>query len=98
MADRNGAKASRLTALAFNCSLKGSRNKEKSSTEILLRHFPEVHVTGIDINDEQLAEARRFLATVPWATGRYDIRKMDAQKLEFDPESFESHLPALAAR
>jgi ubiquinone/menaquinone biosynthesis C-methylase UbiE len=61
-----------------------------AQTEILLRHFPEIHVTGIDINDAQLAEARRFLATVPWATGRYDIRKMDAQKLEFDPESFDA--------
>jgi ubiquinone/menaquinone biosynthesis C-methylase UbiE len=65
-----------------------------AQTEILLRHFPEIHVTGIDINDEQLAEARRFLATVPWAQDagrpRYDILKMDAQKLEFDPESFDS--------
>jgi ubiquinone/menaquinone biosynthesis C-methylase UbiE len=68
-----------------------------AQTEILLRHFPEIHVTGIDINDAQLAEARRFLATVPWATvpalagqARYDIRKMDAEKLEFDPESFDA--------
>ena len=60
-----------------------------AQTEILLRHFPDVHVTGIDINDEQLAEARRFLGTVPWATGRFEIRKMDAEKLEFDPESFD---------
>jgi ubiquinone/menaquinone biosynthesis C-methylase UbiE len=60
-----------------------------AQTEILLRHFPEIHVTGVDINDEQLAEARRFLATVPWATGRFDIRKMDAEKLELDPESFD---------
>ena len=60
-----------------------------AQTEILLRHFPEIHVTGVDINEDQLAEARRFLATVPWASGRFDIRKMDAQKLEFDPESFD---------
>ena len=60
-----------------------------AQTEILLRHFPDLHVTGIDINDEQLAEAGRFLATVPWAVGRFDIRKMDAQKLELDPESFD---------
>jgi len=60
-----------------------------AQTEILLRHFPEIHVTGIDVEDDQLAEARRFLATVPWATGRFDIRKMDAQKLELDPESFD---------
>ena len=61
-----------------------------AQTEILLRHFPDIHVTGIDINDEQLAEARRFLGTLPWAAGRFDIRKMDAQKLELEPESFDS--------
>ncbi len=60
-----------------------------AQTEILLRHFPELHVTGIDIQEEQLAEARRFLATVPWATGRYEIRRMDAEKLEMEPESFD---------
>jgi len=60
-----------------------------AQTEILLRHFPDIHVTGIDINDEQLAEARRFLATVPWAAGRFDIRKMDAEKLDLEPESFD---------
>ncbi len=60
-----------------------------AQTEILLRHFPDIHVTGIDINDEQLAEARRFLGTVPWGVGRFDIRKMDAQKLDFEPESFD---------
>jgi RoxA-like, cytochrome c-like len=46
-----------------------------AQTEILLRHFPELYVTGVEINDAQIAEARRFLATVPWATGRYDIVK-----------------------
>ncbi len=60
-----------------------------AQTEILLRHFPELHVTGIDIQEDQLAEARRFLATVPWATARYEIRRMDAEKLEFEPESFD---------
>jgi SAM-dependent methyltransferase len=60
-----------------------------AQTEILLRHFPELHVTGIDIQEDQLAEARRFLATVPWATGRYEILRMDAEKLEMEPESFD---------
>ena len=32
-----------------------------AQTEILLRHWPDLHVTGIEINDEQLDEARRFL-------------------------------------
>jgi ubiquinone/menaquinone biosynthesis C-methylase UbiE len=60
-----------------------------AQTEILLRHFPELHVTGVEINDAQIAEARRFLATVPWATGRYDIVKGDATRLDFQPESFD---------
>jgi ubiquinone/menaquinone biosynthesis C-methylase UbiE len=60
-----------------------------AQTEILLRHFPELYVTGVEINDAQLAEARRFLATVPWATGRYAIVKSDATRLDFEPESFD---------
>jgi len=75
-----------------------------AQTEILLRHFPDVHVTGVEINDDQIAEARRFLATVPWATGRYEIVKGDATRLEFAPESFDcaflcwilEHVPAPA--
>lgn len=61
-----------------------------AQTEILLRHFPEIAITGVEINDAQLAEARRFLATVPWADGRYAILKGDAQRLDFEPETFDS--------
>jgi ubiquinone/menaquinone biosynthesis C-methylase UbiE len=61
-----------------------------AQTEILLRHFPELHVTGVEINDDQIAEAKRFLATVPWATGRYEIVKGDATRLDFEPESFDA--------
>jgi ubiquinone/menaquinone biosynthesis C-methylase UbiE len=64
-----------------------------AQTEILLRHFPDIHITGVEINEAQIAEARRYLATVPWAQSegeaRYEILKMDATKLEFDPESFD---------
>lgn len=60
-----------------------------AQTEILLRHFPEITVTGIELNDDQIAEARRFLATVPWAEGRYEIVKADAARLDFPPESFD---------
>jgi len=65
-----------------------------AQTEILLRHFPEIHVTGVEINDAQIAEARRYLATVPWAQAngnpRYEIIKMDATRLDLDPESFDA--------
>jgi ubiquinone/menaquinone biosynthesis C-methylase UbiE len=65
-----------------------------AQTEILLRHFPELHVTGVEINDAQIVEARRYLATVPWATAngqpRYEIVKMDATRLDLAPESFDA--------
>jgi len=61
-----------------------------AQTEILLRHFPDLHVTGIELNDDQIAEARRFLATVPWAQGRFEIVKMNAARLEFEPETFDA--------
>jgi ubiquinone/menaquinone biosynthesis C-methylase UbiE len=61
-----------------------------AQTEILLRHFPDIHTTGVEINDEQIAEARRYLATVPWATGRYTVVKGDATRLDFEPESFDA--------
>jgi ubiquinone/menaquinone biosynthesis C-methylase UbiE len=61
-----------------------------AQTEILLRHFPELHVTGVELNDDQIAEAQRFLATVPWATDRYSVLKGDASQLEFAAETFDS--------
>jgi ubiquinone/menaquinone biosynthesis C-methylase UbiE len=61
-----------------------------AQTEILLRHFPDLHVTGVEINDDQLAEAKRYLATVPWATDRYTLVKADATQLDYGPSSFDS--------
>jgi ubiquinone/menaquinone biosynthesis C-methylase UbiE len=60
-----------------------------AQTEILLRHFPELHITCVERNDDQIADARRFLGTVPWAKDRYTIVKGDATRLEFDAESFD---------
>lgn len=61
-----------------------------AQTEILLRHFPDLRVTGVELNDAQIAEAKRFLASVPWALGRADIVKGDAARLEFEAETFDS--------
>ena len=61
-----------------------------AQTEILLRHFPEIHVTGVERNDEQLKEARRFLATVPWALSRWTMVQGDATALEFEAETFDA--------
>ncbi len=61
-----------------------------AQTEILLRHFPELHVTGVEINDDQLAEAARFLGTVKWADDRFALAKADAGQLEYAAESFDA--------
>ena len=61
-----------------------------AQTEILLRHFPELHVTGVELNEEQIAEANRFLASVPWAKDRYAIVQANAVQLDFGPETFDA--------
>lgn len=61
-----------------------------AQTEILLRHFPELHVTGIDINEAQMAEANRYLDTVPWAKDRFVIATADATAMEFQPSTFDA--------
>jgi ubiquinone/menaquinone biosynthesis C-methylase UbiE len=61
-----------------------------AQTEILLRNFPELHVVGVELNDEQIAEARRFLSTVPWAGDRWTIMKGSASQLELEAESVDS--------
>jgi trans-aconitate methyltransferase len=54
-----------------------------AQTEILLRRFPHLRITGIDLNEQQLDAARTHLAGVAHAQGRYQIRKMDASQMEF---------------
>ena len=49
-----------------------------AQTEILLRRFPDLHVTGIDSSANNLAAAGEHLAQVPWAPGRYELREVDA--------------------
>ena len=61
-----------------------------AQTSILLRHFPDIHITGVDRSDVNLAEAKRHLATLPWADGRYDLVPGDANRLDFPAETFDS--------
>src|SRR5690606_10294705 len=67
-----------------------------AQTEILLRRFPEIHVTGVELNDEQISEAKLFLATIPWATDpqtkreRWTIVKGNAVELPYAAETFDS--------
>mgnify|MGYP000532149172 CR=1 FL=1 len=61
-----------------------------AQTEILLRHFPELHVTGVDASPENLAKAKENLARVPWAQARYDLQLQDAARMDFPAEHFDS--------
>lgn len=60
-----------------------------ANSEILLRRYPNLHVTGIDINDAQIEEAKNYLPTIPYAKDRHHIKKMDAANLDFDSNTFD---------
>jgi len=75
-----------------------------AQTEILLRRFPDLHVTCVDLNEGQLAAARDNLGRMPWLQDRYALQKADATDLPFEPRSFDGaflcwvleHVPAPA--
>ena len=60
-----------------------------AQTSILLRRFPKIKITGIDLNEEQLEAAKVTLEQHPLAKGRYTIQKMDAQNMDFSAHSFD---------
>jgi ubiquinone/menaquinone biosynthesis C-methylase UbiE len=60
-----------------------------AQTSILLRRFPKIKITGIDLNEEQLVAAKATLEQQPLAKGRYTIQKMDAQNMDFSAHSFD---------
>ena len=60
-----------------------------AQTQILLRRFPKLKVTSIDINDRQLLEAREHLSSLAYAKDRYEIHNMNAEKMTFPENSFQ---------
>jgi ubiquinone/menaquinone biosynthesis C-methylase UbiE len=60
-----------------------------AQTEILLRHFPDLHVTGIDASAENLAAAREHLTGLGWAADRFELLPMDATRLQFGADTFD---------
>ncbi|MFM6928587.1 MAG: methyltransferase domain-containing protein [Bdellovibrio sp.] len=60
-----------------------------AQSEIILRRFPDLKLTGIDRSDKQLAAARQHLAQLPGCTGRFDMKEMDATSMEFAANSFD---------
>ncbi|MBI2380074.1 MAG: class I SAM-dependent methyltransferase [Gammaproteobacteria bacterium] len=60
-----------------------------AQTEVLLRRFPDLHITGIDFSEKQLAAASANLASLPYTDGRYQLQHMDATNMGFKPRSFD---------
>ena len=60
-----------------------------AQTEILLRHFPELRVTGIDASPANLESAKRHLEGLGWTKGRFELVQRDAQRLDFAADSFD---------
>jgi ubiquinone/menaquinone biosynthesis C-methylase UbiE len=61
-----------------------------AQTEILLRRFPQLHVTGVDRSPAQLAAAERNLGTTAWCAARYALQQADATDLPFPERSFDA--------
>lgn len=61
-----------------------------AQTEIMLRRFPKVHVTGIDLNEKQLESAKNFMASRSFNPDRYQFLKMSADNLEFEASTFDA--------
>ncbi len=61
-----------------------------AQTEILLRRFPQLHVTGVDRSIAQLAAAERNLGATAWCTSRYELKQADATDLPFGERSFDA--------
>ncbi|MFC4528731.1 methyltransferase domain-containing protein [Dyella halodurans] len=60
-----------------------------AQTEILLRRFPHLHVTGVDRSAAQLAAAEQNLAATAWCSARYTLQLADATDLPFAERSFD---------
>jgi SAM-dependent methyltransferase len=60
-----------------------------AQTEILLRRFPDLSVTCVDLHQTQLDAAAANLARLPWCADRYTLRQADATDLPFAARSFD---------
>ncbi|MGK0387657.1 MAG: ubiquinone/menaquinone biosynthesis C-methylase UbiE [Maribacter sp.] len=49
-----------------------------AQTAILLKDYPNLHITGIEIEEKQLEKAKIFLSTLDHAQGRYDLLQGNA--------------------
>lgn len=60
-----------------------------AQTEVLLRRFPDLNITGIDFSEAQLKSAQAFTASLPGSAKRLKLEHMDAGNMAFKPRSFD---------
>ena len=60
-----------------------------AQTEILLRHFPALHVTGVDRSADNLKRAKAHLGRRSWSKGRFTLKQAAAETLPFDQAEFD---------
>ncbi len=60
-----------------------------AQSEILLRRFPDLKLTGIDRSSKQLDSAKEHLQGLRFADQRFQLKEMDAAKLDFSVNSFD---------
>lgn len=60
-----------------------------AQSEIILRRFPDLKLTGIDRSAKQLQAAKQRLSHLPGAEKRFELKEMDATAMEFSANSFD---------
>ena len=60
-----------------------------AQSEIILRRFPKLKLTGIDLSDAQISMASQRLASLDFAKERFKITKMNASKMTFESGEFD---------
>ncbi|MER2996199.1 class I SAM-dependent methyltransferase [Pontibacter populi] len=58
-----------------------------AQSEILLRRFPHLFLTGIDYSDKQIEQAQKFLETVPYAKDRFKLMQENAMDMSFTSQA-----------
>lgn len=61
-----------------------------AQTEILLRHYPDLHVTGLEYSEANLARAVARIKGLSWAEGRHELLQGDAQEMPFESDQFDA--------
>lgn len=61
-----------------------------AQTELLLKRYPDCHVTGIELNEKQINTAQAYLSNLNIDQNQYELHQMDASKMDFEDNTFDS--------